>query len=89
MVDVAQSGRYEITLRQLPSEAAFVIQADEARIKVGQVDKARVVPNGATAVKFAVELSAGPQSLQTWFTQAGGKSRGAFYVEVRRVDDAG
>ena len=35
MVDVAQSGRYEITLRQLPSEAAFVIQADEARIKVG------------------------------------------------------
>ncbi len=36
MVDVAQSGRYEITLRQLPSEAAFVIQADEARMKVGQ-----------------------------------------------------
>ena len=68
MVDVAQPGRYEITLRQLPSEAAFVIQADEARIKVGQVDKARVVPNGATAVKFTVELNAGPQSLQTWFT---------------------
>ena len=89
MVDVAQSGRYEITLRQLPREAAFAIQAVEARMKVGNLDKTRAVPDGVTAVKFAVELSAGPQSLQTWFTQAGGKSRGAFYVEVRRVDDAG
>ena len=89
MVDVAQSGRYEITLRQLPSEAAFVIQADEARIKVGQVDKARVVPNGATAVKFTVELNSGQQSLQTWFTEDDGKSRGAFYVEVRRADNPG
>ena len=41
----------------------------------------------ATAVKFTVELDAGPQSLQTWFTEAGGKSRGAFYVEVRRMND--
>ena len=89
MVEVAQSGRYELTLRQLPREADFVIQAVEARLKVGQVDKTRVIPNGATAVKFAVELSAGPQSLQTWFTEAGGKSRGAFYVEVQRMDDVG
>ena len=88
-VEVAQSGRYEFTLRQLPREADFVIPAVEARLKVGQVDKTRMVPTGAKAVKFAVELDAGPQSLQTWFTQAGGKSRGAFYVEVRRMDDAG
>ena len=66
-----------------------MIQAVEARLKVGQMDKTRVVPTGATAVKFTVELDAGPQSLQTWFTEAGGQSRGAFYVEVRRVDEAG
>lgn len=89
MVEVARSGRYELTLRQLPMEADFMIQAVEARLKVGQVDKTRIVPTGAKAVKFTVELGAGPQSLQKWFTQAGGKPRGAFYVEVRRMDDAG
>ena len=89
MVEVARSGRYEITLRQLPREADFAIQAVEARLKVGQMDKTRAVPNGATAVKFTVELDAGAQSLQTWFTEAGGRSRGAFYVEVRRMDDVG
>ena len=88
MVEVARFGRYEITLRQLPREADFAIQAVEARLKVGQMDKTRAVPNGATAVKFTVELDAGPQSLQTWFTEAGGRSRGAFYVEVRRMDGA-
>ena len=44
MVEVAQSGHYEITLRQLPREADFAIQAVEARLKIGQVDKMRAVP---------------------------------------------
>ena len=89
MVEVAHSGLYEITLRQLPSEADFVIQGVRARIKIGHLDKTRAIPNGATAVEFAVELHSGRQSLQTWFTEAGGKSRGAFYVEVRRMDNPG
>ena len=89
MVEVAQSGHYEITLRQLPREADFAIRAVKARLKVGQVDKMRVVSNGATAVNFTVELDSGPQSIQTWFTEAGGKSRGAFYVEVRWMENPG
>ena len=89
MVEVAHSGHYEIMLRQLPSEADFVIQAVQARIKIGHLDKTRAVPDGATAVEFTVELNSGRQSLQTWFTEAGGKSRGAFYVEVRRMDNLG
>ncbi len=89
MVEVAQSGRYEITLRQLPREADFAIQAVEARLKVGQVDRMRAVPHGATDVKYTVELNSGPQSIQTWFTETGGKSRGAFYVEVRRMENPG
>ena len=89
MVEVAQSGHYEITLRQLPREADLAIQAVEARLKVGQVDKMQAVPNGATAVKYTVELNSGPQSIQTWFAEAGGKSRGAFYVEVRWMENPG
>ena len=85
MVEVARSGQYEITLRQLPTEANFPIQATDARIKIGNVDEAKEVPQGATAVTFKVQLGAGDQSLRTWFTEADGKTRGAFYVYVRQL----
>ncbi|MHC4755830.1 MAG: arylsulfatase [Planctomycetota bacterium] len=85
MVEVAHSGRYEITLRQLPIEANYPIQATEARIKIGKVDETKKIPDGATAVTFTVQLDSGDQSLQTWFTENNGKSRGAFYVYIRRL----
>ena len=83
MVEVARAGQYEITLRQLPTEANCPIQAADARIKIGNVDEAKEVAEGATAVTFTVQLGTGEQSLQTWFTETDGKSRGAFYVYVR------
>jgi len=83
MVEVARSGQYQITLRQLPAEANFPIEAARARMKIGDVDEAQEVPKGANAVTFTVQLKVGDQSLQTWFNEAGGKSRGAFYVYVR------
>ena len=43
----------------------------------------------AGLTSHTVELNSGPQSIQTWFTEAGGKSRGAFYVEVRRMENPG
>src|SRR5690606_13608166 len=34
-IQVAWSGRYEVTLRQRPEEAAFPIEATEARVEIG------------------------------------------------------
>jgi len=85
-VDVARAGRYEITLRQQPAEAKFVIPAETARLAVGAVDVSRPVPPGATAVTFQVRLPAGKTRLQTWLTEKGGVSRGAYFVEVKWLE---
>jgi arylsulfatase A-like enzyme len=83
-IEVARAGKYEIALRQLPAEANTAIQADRARVKVGDVEADKPVPDGATSVTFTVELKAGKCRLQTWLSDSKkGVERGAFYVEVK------
>jgi hypothetical protein len=86
MVQVAQPGRYEFTLRQLPEEARQPIAGSRARLQLDAVDVSQPVRDGATAVSFVVELGAVKSRLQTWFTEDAGKARGAFFVEVRRLE---
>jgi hypothetical protein len=85
-VSVARAGMYEVTLRQQPAVAPVPIEAASARLSIGDVDERQPVPAGATAVTFRVRLEAGPARLQTWLTDASGSSRGAYYVEVRRLN---
>jgi hypothetical protein len=85
-VEVARAGKYEITLRQQPAVAKFAIQAQTARLTVGKVDANQQVAAGATSVTFQVRLEAGSTRLQTWLAQKNGVSRGAYFVEVRYVD---
>lgn len=87
MIQVSQSGKYEITLRQRPTIARFPIQANYARIKIGDIEARKAIPDGATAVTLSMELKAGPARMQTWFSEEDSeKSRGAFFVEAHRVD---
>jgi len=116
-LEVAEAGRYEITLRRWPTEvdlpidakvlrdeldplrhdtsfklygwSSGVIHAREARLKVGDSDKTVAVASGATRVSFHIELSAGPVNLQTWLTDASGRSWGAFYVTIERQESGG
>lgn len=83
-IRVAQAGRYRFTLRHQPMSAAKEIQADKAKLKVGNVERTRPVKEGATAVTFEVELEKGPTRLQTWFDPQAEKSRGAYYIRVKR-----
>lgn len=82
-LEVARAGKYEITLRQQPAEASFPIQATTAKLKLGDIEQSKPVPDGATGVTFQVELKPGKTRLQTWLTEKGGDERGAYYVEVR------
>ena len=83
-VEVSRAGRYQVTLRQMPAEANFSIQATEARFKLGQIDETKPIPKGATAVTFDVALKPGKTRLQTWLTdKPKGKSRGAYFVYVK------
>jgi hypothetical protein len=46
----------------------------------------RLVPPAATSVTFRVQLPAGKTRLRTWFTEKGGVSRGAYFVDVKYLD---
>jgi arylsulfatase A-like enzyme len=87
VIEVARAGKYEITLRQQPAVAKFPIQAEQARLKVGDIDLTKSVPAGATEVTFAVELKPGKTRLQTWLSDKKSEkddaARGAYFVEVK------
>lgn len=85
-LEVARAGTYEITLRQRPAEADFPVEAVSARVKVGDTDLNKEVPAGATGVTFRAELKAGKTRLQTWLTDKGGATRGAYYVEMKYLE---
>jgi hypothetical protein len=85
-IDVARAGKYEVTLRQQPAVAKFVIPATTARLKVGEIDETRAILEGSTSVTFPVKLPAGKTRLQTWLTEKDGTTRGAYFVEMRWVE---
>jgi arylsulfatase A-like enzyme len=85
-VEVMQDGKYEITLRGRPQQVGYVLKATRAKLKIGETMIEQPVTKGSTAVTFAVDLKAGKAKLQTWLIEPGGAQRGAFFVDVRRLD---
>jgi len=94
-VDVERTGEYEISLRRWPAEAdtAITAAADggnaiairKARLKIADFNKTKDVSADDKAATFRMRLRAGRTRLQSWFIDADGKSRGAYYVYVRRL----
>ena len=85
-VRVADAGRYTFTLMERPEVAGFPISATTARLYIeNMVDETKPVMIGATAVKFEVELIAGDTEIITWLIDDDGTSRGAYFVEVKRL----
>lgn len=83
-VHVSRPGTYEIVLRERPEPARFPIRAKRARIEIGGSEHAKEVTPGSPEVRFQVRLEEGESELQTWFETAS-SSRGAFYVDIRRL----
>ncbi|MCX7818996.1 MAG: arylsulfatase [Kiritimatiellae bacterium] len=88
MIEVARAGRYRVTLRHQPATAPRRLEARVARVRAGAIEASRQVPDGADAVAFELDLPAGQMRLQTWLEDpASGASRGAFFVDVERLND--
>ncbi len=85
-VDVSNAGKYAFTLRCRPAGVERPLQADTARIKIGGFETTQPIDADAASATLAVDLPAGPTELQTWLRSEDGSSRGAYYVEVRRLD---
>jgi arylsulfatase A-like enzyme len=87
MIDVARAGHYEFVLRHKPAVAEFPLRATRAEVRVGAEQATMPVLDDATEARLALNLPAGPARLDTRLTDAErGESRGAFFVEIRRVE---
>ena len=83
-IDVVRTGTYEITLRRWPEQEPGSIEATKARLKIGDFDQQQPLDPAATEATFTVPLAAGPTQLETWLTLENGKTRGAYFVYIRR-----
>lgn len=96
-VEVTKTGLYEITLRSAPAEVNIPLPATEARLQLGDLDMTKEIEpewvgdfahnfhNGASSVTFQARLPAGRAQLRTFLIDVDGRTRGAFYVTVRRL----
>jgi len=84
-IEVLWPGEYQFELRRWPDHVDGPIEATLARLKIGDVDVSQPIPPGATKATFTVPLQPGQTRLETWLTTAEGKTRGAYFVYVRRV----
>ena len=85
-IDVQRETRYRIELRRWPRHLDRSIEANEARLRVGDREVRSSIPTDATHVAFELALPEGPARLQTWLTLEDGKKRGAFFVYVSAVE---
>ena len=86
-VEVARPGKYTFTLRMRPTGVPYKIPAGKARVKIGDVESAVDIAAPADSVTITLDLKpTGHVMLQTWLDEADGKSRGAYYTTVKRVD---
>ena len=88
LVEVHRAGTYSFTLSRWPRYLNRAIDSTSARLKIGTVDQEREIsdPTGATEVSFEAKLAAGPAELQTWLVAPDGRSHGAYFVTVERID---
>jgi arylsulfatase A-like enzyme len=86
-VKVARAGRYRFELRMRPAGTEYKIPAGEARVKIGDKEGTVKIAEGAEVATIELDLEpTGHVQFQTFLTQADGKSRGAYYTTVRRLE---
>ena len=88
-MEVARPGKYAFTLRMRPAGVPYIIPAVKARVKIGDIEGITDIAAPADSVTITLDLKpTGHVMLQTWLDEAdGGKSRGAYYTTVKRLDD--
>lgn len=95
-VEIDRAGTYEFELRRWPVEVnapitaaipdGTAIAADNARLKIANIDESKPVTASDVGITFQVQLSPQKTTLQTWFTDSqSGQSRGAYYVYAKRL----
>jgi len=97
-IDVTEAGKYEIVVTRWPIELGAPINgkvdggqaivATKVRLLAGTGELSKEVPEGATKIRFEVDLPAGSQRLQAWLvddTKDEPVERGAYFVYIKRL----
>ncbi len=97
-IDVTEAGKYEIVVTRWPIElgapisgkvdGGVAIVATKVRLLAGTGELSKEVPEGATKIRFEVDLPAGSQRLQAWLvddTKDEPVERGAYFVYIKRL----
>jgi len=84
-VEVIEPGRYEFTLRRRPEGFEAPLGAGTARIRIAGAESEQPVKEGAPHAVLTLELPAGRTRLETWLDSSNGESRGAYFVDVRKL----
>jgi arylsulfatase A-like enzyme len=85
-VNVVAPGNYRFTLRMRPEGVEFTLPKGTARLKIGSRELNTPIREGSTAAVIETQLPAGPAMLQTWLDAESGESRGAYFVDVEKLD---
>ena len=86
-VEVARPGKYAFTLRMRPPGVPYKVPAGKARVIIGDVEGTTDIKTPADSVTITLDLKpTGHVMLQTWLDEADGKSRGAYYTTVKRLE---
>lgn len=84
-INVTEAGTYEFDLYQRDKPANHPIEAVEATLRVGALERTAPVPEGASSVRFELDLPAGKTTLHSRFRTGDGAERGAFFIYARRL----
>jgi len=88
VVNVVETGTFKFILRTRPSHAPGPIYASHAQVQAGGHNVETDLNPEAALATLTLELSRGVHHLQTFLTNAEGQTRGAYFVEVRRLEGA-
>ena len=84
-VQVKESGKYRITLRQFPEVANKPLRAVRAGIKIAGLEKEQSVKSGARSSVFELDLPEGKTTLETYLYNQKDEVGGAYFTEVERL----
>ena len=86
-LEVAKAGQYRITLSRWPRYLEKAIESTSASIQIGgQTMSTDIKQAGSPTVSFNVNLKAGPTELTTSLTTPKGKTHGAYFASVERIE---
>ncbi len=85
-VNVVRAGHYSIRLSRFPDDAPQAMRATKAILRIGEQELERKLDGNEISVTFELDLPKGHGLLQSWLSDEEGSVRGAYFVQVARLN---